>query len=103
MSAGGPPGPALAGRGGRTTRTAYDGLGRLTGVWKPGNKPEANPDQPDVAYAYLLRGDAGAAAVTTKKLNQDGNFVTGYALYDGLMRSRQTQQADAAGGPNAVI
>src|SRR5439155_11143631 len=41
--------------------------------------------------------------VATKTLTAAGGYVTSYALYDGLLRARQTQNADAAGGTGAVV
>ncbi|MEV6845381.1 RHS repeat-associated core domain-containing protein, partial [Actinoplanes sp. NPDC051411] len=73
----------------------YDGLGRLTGEWSPGRDP--NSDAADVAYSYLIRPD-GVNAVTTTHLNPKGGVTKSYALYDGLLRPRQTQTASPKGG-----
>jgi RHS repeat-associated protein len=80
---------------GKRTDYAYDGLGRLTGVWLPNR--DRLTETPNAAFAYLLRTNA-VSAVTTSRLNAAGNYITGYILYDGLMRVRQTQDPSPAGG-----
>jgi RHS repeat-associated protein len=74
---------------GRRTDLAYDPLGRLTGVWLPGRSKPAGFG-PNLRYGYGLRTD-GASWVSTDTLKANGNYVTSYALYDGLLRPRQTQ------------
>jgi RHS repeat-associated protein len=82
----------------KRTDMAYDALGRLTKVWLP-NRPQAsNPASPSIEHSYLIRNTGGVNAVTTRKLNANGNYVTSAALYDGLLRERQTQSPAAAGG-----
>lgn len=80
---------------GKVTTSKYDGLGRLTGVWKPGRNPDTQ--SANTTYAYLIRIDA-PSVVTTKALNPAGNYVTSYEFYDGLLRPRQTQAASPNGG-----
>jgi RHS repeat-associated protein len=84
----------------RRTAAEYDALGRITAVWGPGRDKDVQT--PHVSYAYRLRND-GVVAVTTATLTPDGGYVTGHALYDGLLRPRQTQASDAAGGAAAVV
>jgi len=79
---------------GLKTELGYDGLGRLTQVWQPGR---TRSDTPDVAYTYLIRTD-GVNAVTTAHLNPKGGITKSYALYDGLLRTRQTQTSSPSGG-----
>ncbi|XVV10937.1 polymorphic toxin-type HINT domain-containing protein [Actinoplanes sp. CA-131856] len=76
------------------TELGYDGLGRLTDVWQPGRK---RTDTPDVSYDYLIRTD-GVNAVTTSHLNPKGGVTKSYTLYDGLLRTRQTQTTSPSGG-----
>ncbi|WP_182875007.1 RHS repeat-associated core domain-containing protein [Microbispora sp. H10670] len=73
---------------GRRTDVGYDALGRVTGVWLPGRAKGTQPAS--TTYGYLIRTD-GPAAVTTSTLNAKGGYTTSYALYDGLLRPRQTQ------------
>jgi RHS repeat-associated protein len=82
---------------GKQTELAYDPLGRLVRAWGPGR---STTDTPDAEFEYVLRKD-GPAAVTTKTLLGNGTYATGYALFDGLLRPRQTQ-AQAPGGGRIV-
>ncbi|MBO3747217.1 type IV secretion protein Rhs [Streptosporangiaceae bacterium NEAU-GS5] len=85
---------------GRRTDVGYDPLGRTIAVWQPGRVK--GTQSANTTYAYLIRTD-GPLAVTTNKLGPNGGYITGYTLYDGLVRPRQTQAA--ADGPTggAVI
>ncbi|GAA0541797.1 hypothetical protein GCM10010172_24000 [Paractinoplanes ferrugineus] len=76
------------------TTLKYDGLGRLTGMWSPGRSLS---DPADVAYDYLIRTD-GVNAVTTSHINPTGGVTKSYTLYDGLLRTRQTQTSSPKGG-----
>ncbi|MET8140939.1 RHS repeat-associated core domain-containing protein [Sphaerisporangium sp. NPDC005288] len=83
---------------GKRSDLTYDGLGRLTGVWLPGHAKATYPSSPDTRFAYQVRTD-GPTTVSTSTLRNDGTgYTTTYALYDGLLRSRQTQQPAPAGG-----
>ncbi|MFI6100255.1 polymorphic toxin-type HINT domain-containing protein [Lentzea sp. NPDC051213] len=78
----------------------YDGLGRTTAVWKPGQEKAGRPASKK--FSYLERTD-GPAVVTTSAL-VNAQYVTSRELYDGLLRPRQTQQPDASGNmSNTVI
>jgi hypothetical protein len=47
---------------------------------------------PSIEHTYQLSAQGPAAnAVTTTWLNTEGNYVTSYALNDGILRSRQNQ------------
>jgi RHS repeat-associated protein len=85
---------------GRRIDLAYDGLGRLTSVWLAGR--DKATQSPSVTYAYLLRTNA-PTVVTTKRVNASGGYMTSYQLYDSLVRMRQTQDSDGAGGAGAVV
>ncbi|MFY1583558.1 HNH/endonuclease VII fold putative polymorphic toxin [Micromonospora sp. WMMD734] len=81
----------------KRTDLTYDAHGRLTKVWLP-NRPKANnPNSPSSEFSYTLRNANGVNAVTTRALNPDGNYVSTFSLYDGLLRERQTQTAAKAG------
>ncbi|WJK35492.1 RHS repeat-associated core domain-containing protein [Solwaraspora sp. WMMA2065] len=79
----------------KITDLSYDGLGRLKAVWNPGRDKATDPA--NVTYDYLIRANA-PSVITTRALNPAGNYVTAYALYDGLLRKRQTQAASPSGG-----
>ncbi len=81
---------------GKRVEAEYDGLARLTKVWKPGHPKSAFPKSPTFEYDYQIRRD-GPTVVTSKTLEHNGSYRTDYALYDGLLRSRQTQTASATG------
>ncbi|MGK5728120.1 RHS repeat domain-containing protein [Streptomyces sp. URMC 124] len=83
---------------GRTTTQQYDALGRLVAAWKPGRSTSAPAD---VLFSYDVRGTA-PTAVTSKTLLENGKYRTAITLYDGLLRTRQTQ-TDAHGGKGRLI
>lgn len=74
----------------RRTDMEYDALGRLVKVWQ-GDRSRAAGQSPSTEYSYLTRTD-GPNVVTTKTLRADGGYTTSHELYDGLLRSRQTQE-----------
>ncbi|MEV4110409.1 polymorphic toxin-type HINT domain-containing protein [Nonomuraea sp. NPDC049695] len=82
----------------KRTDLVYDPLGRLTGVWLPGHAKSTYPSAPNMKFGYQIRTD-GPTTVSTSTLRNDGvSYTTGYALYDGLLRARQTQQPAPGGG-----
>ncbi|WP_157631605.1 RHS repeat domain-containing protein [Catelliglobosispora koreensis] len=83
---------------GKRTDMEYDALGRLANVWLPNRLKSGNPTSPSIKHTYLIRNTGGVNAVTSSRLNAAGNYVHSYALYDGLLRTRQTQAAAQAGG-----
>ncbi|MEU3638609.1 RHS repeat-associated core domain-containing protein [Streptomyces albogriseolus] len=86
---------------GNRTEMAYDALGRLTDVWLADRDRSAN-QTPNQKFEYKVQ-DTAASWVATKSLNSDGNtYLTQYAIYDALLRPRQTQ-TPAATGTGRVI
>ncbi|UWZ39978.1 RHS repeat protein [Dactylosporangium roseum] len=85
----------------KTTSMQYDPLGRLTKVFKPHTSPTTS--LPDIEYTYTLRSTGGPNSVTTKVLGPNGNQVTSYQLYDGLLRARQTQAPAAQANGGRII
>src|SRR6266540_1586160 len=83
----------------KTTRVNHDPLGRLTKVWLPGRDPATQP--PDIEYAYAVRTTA-PSAVTAKKLGPNGNQITSFEIYEGLLRPRQTQ-TPAVANPGRMV
>ncbi|MCW3815446.1 RHS repeat protein [Micromonospora sp. DR5-3] len=81
---------AAADANGNVTRTAYDSLGRLTAVWRPGRATTAAPN---VRYEYLVRA-SGPSVVTTRPLIGP----VSHELYDGLLRPAQSQTSSPNGG-----
>ncbi|WP_318294686.1 RHS repeat domain-containing protein [Streptomyces bacillaris] len=86
---------------GKRTDADHDGLGRVVKVWEPGWAKAANPAKPSAEYSYRI-SKSETNAVTTRTLKQNGEYRTTYALYDGLLRERQTQ-APAVGTQNRVM
>ncbi|GAB2873290.1 RHS repeat-associated core domain-containing protein [Streptomyces deserti] len=79
---------------GNRTKLAYDGLGRLTDVWMA---DRADDQAPTHKFEYKVQ-NTDASWVATKSLNQDGtSYQTRYAIYDSLLRLRQTQEPAASG------
>ncbi|MCX4674732.1 polymorphic toxin-type HINT domain-containing protein [Streptomyces sp. NBC_01433] len=74
----------------RVTSTLYDPLGRVAKVWLPSRSAATYPDSPSNSFDYQIRA-GGPVVITSKSLNHQGNSVTSYAFYDGLLRERQTQ------------
>ncbi|MER6536625.1 RHS repeat-associated core domain-containing protein [Streptomyces sp900105755] len=81
----------------KRTDYAYDGLGRLTSLWLA-NRSKSSGQSASLVYTYAISNTA-ASAVSTGKLNNDGTtYDTTYALYDALLRPRQTQTPAPGGG-----
>ncbi|WP_199752877.1 RHS repeat-associated core domain-containing protein [Actinoplanes sp. ATCC 53533] len=83
----------------RRTETSYDPLGRIVEVWQP-SRPRVVDGvdyEGSMKVAYLIRNDA-PSVVTTTSLGPNGNYVTSKAMYDGLLRPRQTQRPANGGG-----
>jgi RHS repeat-associated protein len=79
----------------KRTDYEYDGLGRTAKVWQPGR--DKSTQSPNIVYTYVMRTDA-VNVVSTATLNVNGDYVTTYAMYDGLLRARQTQAPSPSGG-----
>ncbi|GAB2584657.1 RHS repeat-associated core domain-containing protein [Streptomyces capparidis] len=78
----------------KRTEFGYDALGRTTKVWLP-DRRSALPAS--FQYAYTVT-EGKIVSVATKYLGKDGNYLTSHALYDGFLRSRQTQAPGPDGG-----
>ncbi|MEU6156527.1 RHS repeat-associated core domain-containing protein [Actinosynnema sp. NPDC047251] len=91
--------------GGRRTDVAYDALGRVVEVWKPGQFRRDSGGSPAITYEYLFRTN-GPLAVTTKTLvdYRDGtNYVTKIDLFDAFGQVRRTQSDALDGSVNRVV
>lgn len=86
---------------GHSTTQQYDGLGRLTAVWLPG-QPTSQPA--NTKYTYALNGLSAPSVVTTGHLNEGtSNYLWQTDLYDGLGRLRQTQAQSTTLAAGALI
>ncbi|MFB8177644.1 polymorphic toxin-type HINT domain-containing protein [Streptomyces sp. NPDC055966] len=74
---------------GLLTSLAYDALGRLTAVWLP-NEIKANGAPANATYSYSL-SQTGPSVVATNTLLDNGSYKTNEKLYDGMLRTLQTQ------------
>ncbi|MFJ6213882.1 RHS repeat-associated core domain-containing protein [Streptomyces sp. NPDC092296] len=81
---------------GKRTDLMYDALGRLVKVWLP-NRPKASSPTPSYEYVYTIADDT-IVSVETKVLRNNGTQQSSFALYDGLLRQRQTQEPGPDGG-----
>ncbi|MFJ5609213.1 polymorphic toxin-type HINT domain-containing protein [Streptomyces sp. NPDC093221] len=81
----------------KRTDYAYDALGRLTGIWLPTRVKSAG-QQPNLSYTYALSRTA-ASYVRTGKIRNDGtSYDYTYAIYDAMLRPRQSQTPAPGGG-----
>ncbi|MER6998463.1 polymorphic toxin-type HINT domain-containing protein [Streptomyces sp. NPDC000410] len=80
----------------KKTDQAYDGLGRLTGVWLPNRSKDLNQSA-SVTFTYTLkRGEAPSIATSTIKSSD--TVTTSYEIFDSLLRPLQTQTPTPVGG-----
>ncbi|MEE1797564.1 RHS repeat protein [Streptomyces sp. JV176] len=86
---------------GKRTDTVHDGLGRVLKVWDTGWPKADHAAQPSTEFTYTISKTA-ANAVATKTLQHDGSYATSFALYDGLLRERETQ-SPAIGTTDRVV
>ncbi|MFD9687773.1 polymorphic toxin-type HINT domain-containing protein [Kitasatospora sp. NPDC059088] len=81
---------------GRSTSRSYDALGRITGVWLPGQDIAASAN---ATFAYSMQGVVNGAAVpptvTSSKLLKDGKYAVSIQIMDGAGRVVQTQSTPA--------
>jgi RHS repeat-associated protein len=79
----------------RTTQQ-YDALGRATSVWL---NSRATTSSANYTYAYQIsNGSTTTSAVTTKRLLDGGGYLSSITIYDGQLRTRQTQTDTVQGG-----
>ncbi|MFI1031221.1 RHS repeat-associated core domain-containing protein [Streptomyces sp. NPDC020951] len=82
---------------GNVTEWSLDALGRLVSVWKP-NRSRTLGDAASIGYAYSINNDK-ETWVRTDALKNDGKtYNSSYEIFDGLLRSRQTQVPAPNGG-----
>ncbi|MEU2429881.1 polymorphic toxin-type HINT domain-containing protein [Streptomyces sp. NPDC007861] len=78
----------------KVTTFAYDALGRSTKVWLADRRTDLTPS---FEFTYTV-AEGKPVAVGTRTLGNDGVQSTSYALYDGFLRPRQTQEPGPNGG-----
>ncbi|MEW1640157.1 ricin-type beta-trefoil lectin domain protein [Streptomyces sp. NPDC093801] len=78
----------------KLTRT-YDNLGRVTQVWTASQDPAK--DKAAYKFAYQI-SEHEAPVVTSSALRDNGMYESTVAIYDGLLRPRQTQKEALGGG-----
>ncbi|MFE7779237.1 polymorphic toxin-type HINT domain-containing protein [Streptomyces sp. NPDC057445] len=82
---------------GKIAESAYDSLGRVTEAWLP-NRSKSLGKTPNYVYDYHVTA-SDLPWVSTGTLKGDGSgYNTTYAIYDSLLRPRQTQTPSPAGG-----
>ncbi|MGP3691260.1 ricin-type beta-trefoil lectin domain protein [Streptomyces sp. IBSNAI002] len=82
---------------GRKVTTKYDELGLSKEVRTPSQKAT---DKPAYTFDYQIKEEL-KPAVTSRALKDDGTYSTSIAIYDGLLRPRQTQ-SEGPGGVRVV-
>ncbi|MEV6379839.1 polymorphic toxin-type HINT domain-containing protein [Streptomyces sp. NPDC051773] len=78
----------------KVTNLTYDALGRSSKVWLA---DRTTSQTPNFEFTYTI-AEGKPAAVGTKTLGNNGTQRTSYALYDGFLRQRQTQEPGPDGG-----
>jgi YD repeat-containing protein len=77
------------------TTKQYDELGRLTSEW---DNSRATTSSATATYSYAFGTATTPSVVTTKTLDDASGYITSTALYDALLRPRQTQVPTPQGG-----
>ncbi|WP_447005926.1 RHS repeat-associated core domain-containing protein [Saccharothrix isguenensis] len=73
---------------GRRADLAHDALGRLVRAWLPGHDKASASADAQFEYHY---NTGKPVVVVSKQLQDNGTYLAGYTLYDGLFRQRQSQ------------
>ncbi|MBQ1090290.1 sugar-binding protein [Streptomyces sp. B93] len=79
---------------GKVTNFAYDALGRSAKVWLA---DRLTGQTPTYEFSYTI-AEGKPVAVGTKTIGNSGVQRTSYALYDGFLRPRQSQEPGPDGG-----
>ncbi len=82
---------------GRKVLTTYDELGRSTEVRTPSQKPT---DPAAYTFEYQI-AELKTPAVISRTLKDNGTYSTSIAIYDGLLRPRQSQ-SEGPGGARLI-
>ncbi|WP_380619996.1 RHS repeat-associated core domain-containing protein [Salininema proteolyticum] len=81
---------------GNVTEMQYDALGRITAGWTP-DRTRADGFDPAAKFEYIL-SDTEPNATIAHGINANGTYTSTVELFDGLLRSRQTQLPAPGGG-----
>src|SRR5262249_50666590 len=76
------------------TTEHYDALGRVTSVWLDSRATAAPANY---TFAYTV-SKTGITAATTRRMNDETGYITTVAIYDAMLRPRQTQTDTPQGG-----
>jgi len=92
----------------KRSEATLDALGRTRQVWMANHTRADFPAAPSATYTYLVRNSGGVNAVTSAELNaastkENAVYTTSYALFDGLLRPRQTQAPAMATGSVGTV
>lgn len=85
---------------GNVSTSEYDSSGRLVKQWDA-LRPKANYPTPSLTITYAVSQTA-PSSIRTDRVNNSGGIVSGYAIFDGLGRARQSQTASPIGGTIAT-
>ena len=84
---------------GRVAEGTYDALGRTEKVWDAGWTRTDHPDQPLTKFTYYYSPSRDTYPyIKTEALNNGGGTTVSFAIYDGMLRPRQTQKQAIGGG-----
>ncbi|MFC9295499.1 polymorphic toxin-type HINT domain-containing protein [Streptomyces sp. NPDC057011] len=86
---------------GRTGYRSYDALGRIVGIWQPGQNRET--DLPVRKFSYSMNGTNAPTTVLSQALMNDNKYINSYTIYDGLGRVRQTQAHTPSGVTGRLV
>ncbi|MCP3765362.1 polymorphic toxin-type HINT domain-containing protein [Streptomyces sp. MAR25Y5] len=78
----------------KVTEYAYDALGRTLKVWLADRRNTALPSH---EFAYTVT-EGKPVVIAAKRLDNNGDHLTSYTVYDGFLRERQTQVPGPDGG-----
>ncbi|WP_377267660.1 RHS repeat-associated core domain-containing protein [Peterkaempfera sp. SMS 1(5)a] len=79
----------------KRTDTVYDALGRKQKIWLA-DRSKANSQTPNYSFSYTITAGQPVTVGTTTLAGT--GTATGYTLYDGFLRARQTQTPGPQGG-----
>jgi RHS repeat-associated protein len=85
---------------GKSTRQAYDALGRRTAVWQPNRLSSQTANN---TFQYFVRKTGGSATVSNALNPTGAGYRTTIEFFDGTARSRQVQTMEAGTGGGRTV